>query len=60
MNEYILLYKDGAEEKRKGHYIHAEKHHKVLLIDNIIVAPLAELQQVKFLVKGYYQIIDLI
>ena len=40
----------------KGHYLHIDQVNKVVLIDNIIIAKLEEVNEVRFLVKGYYQI----
>ena len=37
----------------KGHYLHIDQVN--ILIDNIIIAKLEEVNEVRFLVKGYYQ-----
>lgn len=39
----------------KGHYLHIDQVNKVLLIDNIVIAKLEEVNEIRFLVKGYYQ-----
>ena len=39
----------------KGHYLHIDQVNKVVIIDNVIIAKLEEVNEVKFLVKGYYQ-----
>lgn len=39
----------------KGHYLHIDQVNKVVLIDNIIIAKLEEVNEVRFLVKDYYQ-----
>lgn len=39
----------------KGHYLHIDQVNKVLLIDNKMVAPLREINEIRFLVGGYYQ-----
>lgn len=39
----------------KGHYLHIDQVNKVVLIDNIIIAKLEEVNEIRFLVKGYYQ-----
>ena len=39
----------------KGHYLHIDQVNKVVIIDNVIIAKLEEVNEVRFLVKGYYQ-----
>lgn len=39
----------------KGNYLHIDQVNKVVLIDNVIIAKLEEVNEVRFLVKGYYQ-----
>ena len=39
----------------KGHYLHIDQVNKVVLIDNIIIAKLEEVNEIRFLVKAYYQ-----
>ena len=43
----------------KGHYLHIDQVNKVVLIDNIIIAKLEEVNEVRFLVRGYYQSIHI-
>ena len=39
----------------KGHYLHIDQVSKVVLIDNVKVADLKDINEIRFLVGGYYQ-----
>lgn len=39
----------------KGYYLHIDQVNKVVIIDNVIIAKLEEVNEIRFLVKGYYQ-----
>ena len=66
MNKYELYYKEympnsiNAKSKIvKGRYLYIDKVNNVLLIDNVIIENLENLSQIRFLVKGYYQTINI-
>ena len=39
----------------KGHYLHIDQVNKIVLIDNVKVADLKDINEIRFLVGGYYQ-----
>ena len=43
----------------KGHYLHIDQVSKAVIIDNIIIAKLEEVNEIRFLVRGYYQSIHI-
>ena len=43
------------KEVKKGHYLHIDQVNKKVIIDNIEVADLKEVNEIRFLVQGYYQ-----
>lgn len=43
----------------KGHYLHIDQVNKVVLIDNVIIAKLEEVNEIRFLIRGYYQSIHI-
>ena len=47
------------KEIKKGHYLHIDQVNKIALIDNIKVANLKDINEIRFLVGGYYQTIHL-
>ena len=52
------IYKNSCNLIRKdikGHYLHIDQVNKVVIIDNVVIAKLEEVNEVRFLVKGYYQ-----
>jgi hypothetical protein len=66
MNKYELYYKEympnsiNAKSKIvKGKYLYIDKVNNVLLIDNVIIENLENLSQIRFLIKGYYQTINI-
>ena len=66
MNKYELYYKEympnsiNAKSKIvKGRYLYIDKVNNVLLIDNVIIESLENLSQIRFLIKGYYQTINI-
>lgn len=42
----------------KGNQLYIDKVNDMLLIDNVKVADLQEVNQIKFLVNGYYQVVN--
>lgn len=42
------------KEIKKGHYLHIDQVNKIALIDNIKVADLKDINEIRFLVGGYY------
>lgn len=62
MNTYEIYfnktYKNSCNLIRKnvkGHYLHIDQVNKVVLVDNVVIAKLEEVNEIRFLVKGYYQ-----
>ena len=49
-NSCNLIWKDI-----KGHYLHIDQVNKIVLIDNVKVADLKDINEIRFLVGGYYQ-----
>ena len=43
------------KEEKNGHYLHIDQVNKIALIDNIKVADLKDINEIRFLVRGYYQ-----
>ena len=39
----------------KWHYLHIDQVNKIVLIDNVKVADLKDINEIRFLVGGYYQ-----
>lgn len=39
----------------KGHYLHIDQVNKHLIIDNVIIADLKDINEIRFLTQGYYQ-----
>lgn len=59
---YNKVYKNSCnliKEVRKGHYLHIDQVNKTLIIDNIQIAKLEEINQIRFLIHGYYQTINI-
>lgn len=55
---YNKTYKNSCnliKEIKKGHYLHIDQVNKIALIDNIKVADLKDINEIRFLVGGYYQ-----
>ncbi len=55
---YNKTYKHSCnliKETKKGHYLHIDQVNKIALIDNIKVADLKDINEIRFLVGGYYQ-----
>lgn len=55
---YNKTYKDSSnliKKVVKGHYLYICQVNKVVLIDNVIVAKLEEVNEIRFLIRGYYQ-----
>lgn len=55
---YNKVYKNSCnliKEEIKGYYLHIDQVNKILLIDNIKIADLKEVNEIRFLVHGYYQ-----
>ena len=55
---YNKTYKNSCnmiKEIKKGHYLHIDQVNKIVLIDNVKVADLKEINEIRFLVGGYYQ-----
>lgn len=50
---------DLVKETFKGNDLYIDQVNKLLLIDNIAIAKLEDINQIKFLVKGYYQVINI-
>ena len=66
MNEYKITYNKTykgscnlIEETVKGNYLYIDQVNKLLLIDNVAIAKLKDINQIRFLVKGYYQVINI-
>lgn len=58
---YNKVYKGSCnlvKETKKGRYVVVDKSSNYLLIDNIRIAPLNEINTVRFLVNEYYQTIE--
>ena len=65
MNNYEIYYNKTyahscnlVKETRKGHYLYIDQVNECLVIDNIRIASLREINQIRFMVKGYYQTIN--
>lgn len=43
------------KEVKKGHYLHIDQVNKIALIDNVKIADLKDINEIRFLVRGYYQ-----
>ena len=43
------------KEVKKGHYLHIDQVNKIALIDNVKIADLKDINEIRFLVAGYYQ-----
>jgi hypothetical protein len=59
---YNKTYKNSCnliKEIKKGYYLYIDQVNKILLIDNVKIAELKEINQIKFLVNGYYQVINI-
>lgn len=55
---YNKTYKNSCnmiKEIKKGHYLHIDQVNKIVLIDNIKIADLKDINEIRFLVCGYYQ-----
>ena len=55
---YNKAYKHSCnliKEEKKGHYLHIDQVNKIVLIDNIKVADLKDINEIRFLIQGYYQ-----
>ena len=55
---YNKTYKNSCnliKEIKKGHYLHIDQVNKIVLIDNVKVADLKDINEIRFLVNGYYQ-----
>ena len=55
---YNKTYKNSCnliKEIRKGHYLHIDQVNKIAIIDNVKVADLKDINEIRFLVNGYYQ-----
>ena len=48
-----------VNETKKGHYLYIDQVNKIALIDNIKVADLKDINYIRFLVGGYYQVIHI-
>ena len=66
MNKYEITYNKTykgscnlIKETVKGNYLYIDQVNKLLLIDNVTIAKLKDINQVRFLVKGYYQVINI-
>lgn len=59
MNKYEIYYKNNTYEIKKGRYLYIDKVNNILIIDNIKIADLKDILQIMFLIKGYYQVINL-
>lgn len=66
MNKYEIYYNKTYKgscnlihDTIKGTYLYIDQVNKVLVIDNIIRAELKDINQIRFLVKGYYQVINI-
>ena len=59
---YNKVYKHSCnliKETKKGHYLTIDKANKIALIDNVKIADLKDINEIRFLVQGYYQNIDI-
>ena len=59
---YNKTYKHSCnlvKEVKKGHYLHIDQVNKIAIIDNIKVADLKDINEIRFLVGGYYQTIHI-
>lgn len=55
---YNKAYKHSCnliKETKKGHQLYIDQVNKIALIDNIKVADLKDINEIRFLVGGYYQ-----
>ena len=55
---YNKVYAHSAnliEQVIKGHYLHIDQVNKQLIIDNIVIAELKDVNEIRFQVQGYYQ-----
>ena len=55
---YNKTYKNSCnliKEIKKGHYLHIDQVNKIALIDNIKIADLKDINEIRFIVSGYYQ-----
>ena len=55
---YNKTYKNSCnmiKEIKKGHYLYIDQVNKIALIDNVKVADLKDINEIRFLVCGYYQ-----
>ena len=43
----------------KGNYLYIDQVNKAIIIDNIMIAKFEEVNEIRFLVKGYYQSIHI-
>lgn len=66
MNKYEIYYNKTyknscnlIKEIKKGNYLYIDQVNEILLIDNVKVAELKDINQIRFLVKGYYQVINI-
>lgn len=48
---------DLVQEIKRGRYLYIDKVNDIILIDNVKIADLEEVNCIKFLVNGYYQVI---
>lgn len=59
---YNKTYKHSCnliKEIKKGHQLYIDQVNKIALIDNIKVADLKDINEIRFLVGGYYQSIHI-
>lgn len=59
---YNKTYKNSCnliKEVKKGHYLDIDQFNKIALIDNIKIADLEDINEIRFLVSGYYQNIQI-
>ena len=55
---YNKTYKNSCnlvKEIKKGYYLHIDQVNKIAIIDNVKVADLKDINEIRFLVNGYYQ-----
>ena len=55
---YNKTYKNSCnliKEIKKGHHLYIDQVNKIALIDNVKVADLKDINEIRFLVGGYYQ-----
>lgn len=55
---YNKTYKNSCnliKEIKKGHYLHIDQVNKIAIIDNVKVADLKDINEIRFPVNGYYQ-----